>query len=123
MLSRLPRRWPRAVYAPGVIPVVGEVFTLGRYPAGGSRETPNEAGHGFVQRPFDVAFGAIARHVSDMADEDANWFTPWGGQDGWLGSAAFLDQVPLWLEGRAIRVPLCAATVLREFQCVTQLLP
>jgi penicillin amidase len=85
--------------------VVGEVFSLGRHPAAGSRETPNKAGHGFVRGRFDVTFGAMAPHVSDMADDDANWFTLWGGQDGWLGSAAFLDQVPRWLEGRAIRAP------------------
>jgi penicillin amidase len=58
-----------------------------------------------------------------MADPDANWFTLWGGQDGWLGSAAFMDQVPLWREGRSIRVPLRADTVAAEFPHVTRLVP
>jgi penicillin amidase len=65
----------------------------------------------------------MARHVSDMADPDANWFTLWGGQDGWLGSAAFMDQVPLWREGRSIRVPLRAGTVMAEFPRVTRIAP
>ena len=65
----------------------------------------------------------MARHVSDMADPDANWFVLFGGQDGWLGSAAFADQVPLWREGRSIRVPLRPATVAAEFPRVTVLSP
>ena len=70
-----------------------------------------------------ASFGSMARHVSDMADTDANWFTLWGGQDGWLGSAAFMDQVPLWRDGRAVRVPLRAETVAREFPRVTRIEP
>jgi penicillin amidase len=65
----------------------------------------------------------MARHISDLSDPDANWFVLFGGQDGWLGSAAFADQMPLWREGRAIRMPLRPATVAAEFPRVTLLRP
>ncbi|WP_343893939.1 penicillin acylase family protein [Craurococcus roseus] len=104
-------------------PVVGRRFVFGTYPVGGSRETPMKTGHGLVSGPHEVSFGSMARFVSDLADPDANWFTLFGGQDGWLGSAAFADQVPLWREGRGIRVPLRPATVAAEFPRATVLSP
>jgi penicillin amidase len=104
-------------------PVVGRRFVFGSYPVGGSRETPMKSGHGLVSGPHEVGFGSMARFVSDLADPDANWFVLFGGQDGWLGSAAFADQVPLWREGRGIRMPLRPATVATEFPRVTVLLP
>jgi penicillin amidase len=82
-----------------------------------------KSGHGLVTGPHEVSFGSMARQVSDMADLDANWFTLFGGQDGWLGSAAFADQVPLWRERRGIRMPLRQATVAAEFPRVTVLRP
>jgi penicillin amidase len=104
------------------LPVLGEAFfRYGDYPVGGSRETPMKTSHGLVTERHNATFGSMARHVSDMADPDANWFTLWGGQDGWLGSAAFADQVPLWLERRSIRVPLRPETVAAEFPRVTRL--
>lgn len=105
------------------LPVLGRNFVLGTYPVGGSRETPMKSGHGFVTGPHEVSFGSMARHVSDMADPDANWFTLWGGQDGWLGSAAFASQVPLWRDRQPIRMPLRPETVVREFPRVTVLTP
>lgn len=104
-------------------PLVGRRFVYGDYPSGGSRETPMKTGHGLVSGPHEVSFGSMARFVSDLADPDANWFTLFGGQDGWLGSAAFADQVPLWRDGRSIRVPLRPATVAAEFSRATVLSP
>ncbi|MBK1659342.1 penicillin acylase family protein [Paracraurococcus ruber] len=105
------------------LPVLGRRFVLGLHPVGGSRETPMKSGHGLIGGPHEVSFGSMARQVSDMADPDANWFTLFGGQDGWLGSAAFADQVPLWRERRAIRLPLRAETVATEFPRITVLRP
>lgn len=106
------------------LPVIGGAFIYADYPAGGSRETPMKASHGLLDGTRRAtSFGSMARHVSDMADPDANWFTLWGGQDGWLGSAAFMDQVALWREGRAVRVPLRPETVAREFPRVTTITP
>jgi penicillin G amidase len=104
-------------------PVVGSRFVFGSYPVGGSRETPMKSGHGLVSGPHAVSFGSMARQVSDLSDPDANWFVLFGGQDGWLGSAAFADQIPLWREGRSIRLPLRPATVAAEFPRVTVLSP
>jgi len=106
------------------LPVLGRAFVYAELPTGGSRETPMKASHGLITGQVAPAtFGSMARHVSDMANPDANWFTLWGGQDGWLGSAAFMDQVPLWRDGSSIRVPLLAETVAAEFPRVTRLTP
>jgi penicillin amidase len=105
------------------LPLLGRAFVLDNLPVGGSRETPMKTGHGLVTGPHEVSFGSMARQVSDMADPDANWFTLFGGQDGWLGSAAFADQVPLWREGRSIRLPLRPETVAAEYPRVTVLRP
>lgn len=105
------------------LPVLGRRFVLDAFPAGGSRETPMKTGHGLVGGPHEVTFGSMARHVSDLSDPDANWFVLFGGQDGWLGSAAFADQVALWRERRAIRMPLRPETVAAEFPRVTVLRP
>ena len=105
------------------LPLLGRNFVLETTPMGGSRETPMKSGHGFVSGPHEVTFGSMARHISDMADPDGNWFTLFGGQDGWLGSAAFADQVALWRERRSIRMPLRPATVAAEFPLVTRMEP
>jgi penicillin amidase len=105
------------------LPVLGGRFVFGDFPVGGSRETPMKTSHGLVEGRHNVTFGSMARHISDMSDPDANWFVLWGGQDGWLGSAAFADQVPMWREGRMIRLPLRAETVAAEFAHVTRLMP
>lgn len=105
------------------LPVLGGFFVDGDHPVGGSRETPMKASHGLVEGRHTSTFGSMARHVSDMADPDANWFTLYGGQDGWLGSAAYADQVPLWRERRGIRLPLRPETVAAEYPRLTRLLP
>ncbi|BBK38906.1 penicillin amidase [Allostella sp. ATCC 35155] len=105
------------------LPVVGERFVAGRWPVGGSRETPMKTSHGLVEGPHDATFGSMARHVSDMADPDGNWFTLFGGQDGWLGSPAYADQIALWRAGRSVRLPLTAARVTAEFPHLTRLTP
>jgi penicillin amidase len=76
-----------------------------------------------VTAPHFVRFGACARHVSDMADLDANYFVLLGGQDGWLGSANFYDQVPLWRQGAYIGVPLLESSIVPRFTQETVLRP
>lgn len=107
------------------LPLLGRFFVYADYPVGGTRESPMKTSHGLLSGdgPRPANFGSMARHVSDMADPDANWFTLWGGQDGWIGSAAFMDQVPLWRAGRSIRVPLRAETVAAEFPRITRVMP
>ncbi|HEX2255800.1 MAG TPA: penicillin acylase family protein, partial [Afifellaceae bacterium] len=105
------------------LPVGGGRFRFADFPSGGSNETVMKTAHGFSGGRHRVKFGANARHISDLGDPDANWFVLLGGQDGWIGSANFIDQLELWRSGRHIRVPLMPETVRREFRHVTELSP
>ena len=103
------------------LPVVGRRFIYGDYPSGGSRETPMKVSHGLMNDVTLSTFGSQARFVSDMGDPDSSEFALIGGNDGWIGSENALDQVPLWLKGEYIRMPLRPETVAREFPVVTVL--
>jgi len=105
------------------LPVLGRRYRSAAFPAPGGDDTLHKTGHGFVTGPHFVRFGACARHVSDMADLDANYFVLLGGQDGWLGSANFYDQVPLWKRGTYIAVPLAERSVRARFTHETVLRP
>ena len=105
------------------LPVLRGAFIVANLPAGGSRQTPMKMAHGLVNGRHAATFGSMARHISDMADPDANWFTLLGGNDGWLGSDNFCDQLPLWRERRFIRMPLRRETIAAEFPIVTTLKP
>lgn len=98
-------------------------FTIADLPVGGSRQTPMKTGHGLVNGRHTATFGSMARHISDLSDADANWFLILGGQDGWLGSANFADQLPLWRERRFIRMPLRKEALSTEFPIVQNLRP
>jgi penicillin G amidase len=105
------------------LPIAGRHFRFADFPTGGSNETVMKTAHGFSGGRHRVKFGANARHISDLGDPDANYFCLLGGQDGWIGSANFIDQLDLWRSGRHIRVPLMPETVRREFRHVTELSP
>jgi penicillin amidase len=104
-------------------PLIGSSFVVADLPAGGSRETVMKTAHDLVNGRHDARYGSQSRHVSDMADPDANWFLLFGGQDGWLGSEAYADQLPMWQRREYIRVPLRPDAVAREFPRVTALRP
>jgi penicillin G amidase len=108
--------------------------TLGLFPAGwryrcfnlpvsGGSETVMKTANGLAGGPHAVRFGSNARHISKLADMDANYFVLLGGQDGWFGSTAFADQVPLWRRGEYIQVPLQADKVIQSFHLVNRLTP
>jgi penicillin amidase len=103
------------------LPLLGRNFIYGDYPSGGSRETPMKTAHGLINGVTVSTFGSQARFVSDMGDPDSSEFVLIGGNDGWIGSENALDQVPLWLKGEYIRMPLRPETVAREFPVVTVL--
>lgn len=88
------------------IPMLGRYYGGMDIPADGGNNTVNKTGHGVSRRRHAVGFGSCARHISDLADLDANYFVLLGGQDGWVGSANFADQVELWRQGRYVTVPL-----------------
>jgi penicillin amidase len=105
------------------LPLLGRNFIYGDYPSGGSRETPMKTAHGLINGVTVSTFGSQARFVSDMGDPDSSEFVLIGGNDGWVGSENSLDQVPLWLKGEYIRMPLRPETVAREFPILTVLGP
>jgi penicillin amidase len=103
------------------LPLLGRNFVYGEYPSGGSRETPMKTAHGLINGVTVSTFGSQARFVSDMGDPDSSEFVLIGGNDGWIGSENALDQVPLWLKGEYIRMPLRPESVAREFPMITVL--
>lgn len=105
------------------VPVIGHRYKFTDDPVAGGNETLMKTAHGVSRDVHRVNLGAIARHVSDLADPDANDFCLLGGQDGWIGSETFDDQYPLWRDGRYIRVPLSAAAVAMSFPRVVTLRP
>jgi len=105
------------------MPIVGQYFVYGDYPVGGSRETVMKSAHGLTHGKEGASYGSQARFVSDLGDPDSSEFALVGGNDGWLGSANALDQIPLWRSGRYIKMPLTPKGVEREFPVVMRLMP
>ncbi len=103
------------------LPLIGRAFMVEDMPVGGSRQTPMKMAHGLVNRRHAATFGQMARHISDLGDPDANWFVILGGQDAWLGSANYADQIGLWLRRQYIHMPLRRETVAAEFPHVMTL--
>lgn len=97
------------------VPVIGERFVVADLPASGSRETIMKTAHGLVAEEHHSRYGSQSRHVSDLSDLDANHFVLLGGNDGWIGSVNFADQMPLWRAGLYLRMPLSPDTVAAEF--------
>ena len=104
------------------LPIAGRRYAV-TVAAGGSNETLDKSGHGAVTGRHASTYGACARHVSDLADPDANTFVLLGGQDGWLGSTTFADQVTLWQEGRQMTIPLDPDAATASFPHVTVMRP
>jgi penicillin amidase len=100
----------------GNIPLVGGPYRFGEYPAPGSTNTVMKRAHPLINEKHYTTYGANARHISDLADMDENYFVLVGGQDGHIGSENFLDLFELWQNGRYIRVPLRLETVRRTFE-------
>lgn len=100
----------RPAHALAAVPVLGAL--LGRRmrgrlrPIAGSNDTLNKTGHGLVRGPHRVGFGACARHVADMGDPASNSAVLLGGQDGWIGSDTYDDQLAVWARGEMIALPL-----------------
>ncbi|MBM3504623.1 MAG: penicillin acylase family protein [Alphaproteobacteria bacterium] len=90
----------------GMIPVLGRRFVFGDIPVAGSSQTINKTAHALTDRRHTTRYGSNARHISDLANPDENYFVLLGGQDGWMSSSTFLDQVPLWQRGEYVKVPL-----------------
>jgi penicillin amidase len=99
----------------GSVPFLGGAFRYGDIAAPGSSSTVQKSAHDVSRERHLANFGSQSRHLSDLADPDANWFVLLGGQDGWLGSECFIDQVPLWERGELVQIPMRRETVEREY--------
>lgn len=113
----------RITHLLGMVPGMGRAFAVDEWGAGGSRESPMKNSHGVVRGRHFVQYGAQARHLSDLSDPDANHFVLLGGNDGWIGSSGYTDQIALWRSRRYLRMPLGAAAIATEFPRLTVLSP
>jgi len=104
-------------------PVIGAKYRFGDYPVGGSTDTLMKTAHNRTDERHETSYGSQARFLADMGDPDANWFVLLGGQDGRINSGAFIDQVPLWLTGEYVQVPLTEDKVRETFTRTTTLRP
>jgi len=85
------------------VPLAGALFRLREVPFPGLSDTVNPAYASPVRR-HEVRAGATLRHVSDLGEPGVSrWVLP-SGQSGRLGNGHFLDQAPLWLEGRLLTI-------------------
>jgi penicillin amidase len=100
-------------------PLIGSSFRYWEGPVSGGVETVFKTAHDWTDQKHKARYGTNARHLSDMADLDANEFVLMGGNDGWIGSANQADQLPLLLEGKSLRMPLRVETIRREFPIVS----
>ncbi len=122
-------QWGRAhVHRPqhplGALPgPLGRPFRQAAFPGAGGNDTLNKTGHALLRGRHRVTFGATARYLFDLADEDANEVVLFGGQDGWLGSSTAADQLALWRRGEGMRLPLRPETARATFPHVTVLRP
>jgi len=108
----------------GAMPYLGRRYRFGEFPYAGASTTLQKGARGSLgAEPQRVRYGANARHVSDLADPDENYFVLLGGQDGAINSANALDQLPLWRENRYLRLPLGMERVRREFPRRLRLVP
>jgi len=113
----------RLAHGFGLAPIVGQRYRFADRPAGGGSETVFKTAHDAVARRHPVLYGSVARYFFDLSDLDRNYFVLLGGQDGWLRSSTFLDQVPLWETNRSVQVPLCRETMHMTFRHKTPLIP
>ena len=89
--------------------VFGRLMGFGRpdIPIGGDPFTVNALAYTGRFPPFGANHGAIQRHVVDLADPDGvGGFILPGGESGFPGSRHAFDQLPLWLEGGLVPIPL-----------------
>ncbi|MFN4156709.1 MAG: penicillin acylase family protein [Paracoccaceae bacterium] len=113
----------RVTHVLGNLPIIGRRYDIATLPISGSRETILKTAHDLTDQPHLTMFGAQARHLSDLGDLDENHFVLLGGQDGWINSTTFADQVDPFLGGELIRVPLRPSSISTAFRQRIDLLP
>ena len=104
-------------------PLIGNRFAFADHPIPGSNDTLLKTAHGRTSERHNTRFGANARFIADLSDPDATQVVLLGGQDGWFKSTTFLDQVPLWLAGDYVALPLSLDRVRRRAVTSMELRP
>jgi penicillin amidase len=107
----------------GLMPIFGKPYVYCDAPAAGGGESVLKSGHRLTAKRHSAIFGSSARHLSDLSDPDANFFVLAGGQDGWLGSSTYADQLELWRRGAYVQIPLRLETVRARFPHRLELFP
>jgi penicillin amidase len=107
----------------GNIPIVGGRYRFGDFPARGSYNSLMKTAHNTTNERHSTFYGANSRFICKVNDLNANYFVLLGGQDGWMGSDHFTDQVDLWLQGKYIEIPMDAERVSRNFESRIDLKP
>jgi penicillin amidase len=92
------------------VPFIGKRYVFSDTAASGGGDSVNKTGHRFTAGSHQVTYGSSARHISDLSDLDCNYFVLLGGQDGWLGSDTYGDQLALWHRNETVQVPLRPST-------------
>ena len=105
------------------IPLLGRWFRTADHPADGSLDTVNQTAHPYGSGRHRSPFGAVSRFTCDLADPDSARAVLLGGQDGWLGSSTFADQIPLWHAGGRLPLPLTPQAVAAAHPHVTVIRP
>ena len=92
----------------GAVKVVGRLLGFARapLPLAGDAYTVSAADHSGRYPPYSVRHGPSVRHVADLADPDAGGFVLPGGESGFPGSRHAVDQLPRWLAGALVPLPL-----------------
>jgi penicillin amidase len=106
----------RLAHPLALLPVIGKRFRFADHPAAGTTEAVMKTAHRSTDTRHAVSYGSNARHISDLSDMDRNEFVLLGGQDGWINSTTFQDQVPLWIAGEYIQMPMRPHTVRARFR-------
>ncbi|MCB0352547.1 MAG: penicillin acylase family protein [Bdellovibrionales bacterium] len=107
----------------GNVPPFGFRYRTNEYGAEGGNDTLLKSGHPSTSLPHTVSYGAQARQLIDLADQNANYFVLLGGQDGWIGSPQIDDQVSLWRTGRYVQIPLDLQEIRDLFHFVSIMTP
>lgn len=107
----------------GQLPIIGGRYRYPDLPTAGSSSTILKTAHTLTPERHLSRFGADARFLADLSDPDASQVVLMGGQDGWLNSSTFQDQIGLWQEGTYVRLPLTPEAVRARFAYRQELKP
>jgi penicillin amidase len=110
-------------YLFGHIPWIGDAFSVETHWASGGNDTLFKRAFMMTEKSAAITYGSAARHISDMADPDENYFVLFGAQNGYPFSPKNADQLELWEKGQYINVPLNVTTIQQKFKTKLELQP